>query len=297
MPSDVAVVQNTIERIEMLKHKKRSEVLTSPVGPFSPPSFSRRVLPTSQSVVAAEEASCSVARHAQPGDDGAVQHGQAGGSSWLQWLRSPGRAGDAFSRWCLRGVGHLYSFDPSEHGLPSSAALTELASTDAAPVGGEASSYYRTTVQERDCILAHRIRAVASEVSSGDVVAIVGANHLPGILRNWACPCPGDVDCERFLSVPPEGCSAESKGVLWKLRAVEGLATCMEAGVAGAGALAACVSARRLPGLLRFAPLAAIGAGVCVSTAWSADRQRRIAQLVQNLAAHQDVANRVQTDA
>jgi hypothetical protein len=191
----------------------------------------------------------------------------------------------------------MYSFDPSDHGLPCGAALSELASTDAAaPDDAAVSPYYRTTVQERDSILAHRIRAVAEEARGRDIVAVVGANHLPGILQHWFSQRGiGDaVDCERFLSVPPADQGVDM-GALWKLQTVEGLATCMEVGAACTAVFVPC--ALRLQGPWRFAPLAVAGAGVCASSVWSGERQRRIAQLVHNLAVHQDCAGRLQTAA
>ncbi len=52
-------------------------------------------------------------------------------------------------------------------------------------------------IDERDRYLAHRIRTAPGE----RIVAVVGAGHVPGIVRNWEQP----IDMAALESVPPKG--------------------------------------------------------------------------------------------
>ena len=253
-------MQDSIERIERQKHSMRSQAL-------APAGAAAHALEHAQSLVSRLQEACTAARD------------------------------DAFSRWCVRGAGRMFSFSAHEHGLPGGAAHAELASAESEPAGGAVTPYYRTTVHERDCILAHRIQAVAAESGTKRVVAVVGANHLQGILRHWEQRRPdAGMRCAEFLAPPraTAACRAVERESLWKLHTVEGLAACMEGGAAVAAAAGPVWLSRRLPGAWRWSPLAVAGAAVCASAAWSAERHRRMAQLVHNLAAHQDSAARLQ---
>lgn len=46
--------------------------------------------------------------------------------------------------------------------------------------------YHQTVVRERDLIMANNLYRKASEPGVGSVVAVVGANHVPGMVAEWA---------------------------------------------------------------------------------------------------------------
>jgi hypothetical protein len=152
-------------------------------------------------------------------------------------------------------------------------------------------AYHTTTVHERDCILASRIRDVAESAAPGrPVVAVVGANHVPGIVHAWSSAhTPAfEAQCSSYLSVPEHPPQLPHA---WKLSAIDTLAWGFEgaAAMAAAGGGAAIVQ-RCFPGRTA-AVLGAAAAGVLglgVHTWWSA--YRRPAQLVANLASFNDAA-------
>lgn len=152
-------------------------------------------------------------------------------------------------------------------------------------------AYRQTTVAERDVILAHRLRRVAQE-GEGPVVAVVGANHVPGIVAAWEHALTPEFEsrCAAFLR-PPAAAAAPAHA--WKASAIDGAAWALEGaavvGLAGGAAAAARRVMPRCPRVAGGAAVAAVGAAVMSAHAWWA-LQTRPAQLVANLARFNDAA-------
>jgi hypothetical protein len=152
-------------------------------------------------------------------------------------------------------------------------------------------AYLQTTVHERDCILAHRIRDVAESATPGKpIVAVVGANHVPGIMAAWerAHSPEFQQQCADYLTVPN---MPHPPPHAWKVKAVEFLATAFEgvAVVAGTGVLA--TAARRYMSLNHAVAGTAVAGGALawgVNSWW--ESYRRPAYLVENLARYNDAA-------
>jgi TraB/PrgY/gumN family len=204
---------------------------------------------------------------------------------------------DTFERWCRRGAQHMHSFDLAEHSssLPvHSAALGPTEDEAAEP--HQRSAYYRTTVHERDQILAQRLWEVVRATEGRSVVAVVGANHLPGIAQHWR-EAQSEVAAQRcveYLQPPDAAGDAAWHAVRWKARAIERLALGFEVGVAaGAGATAILTARAWLPPRWRWAPLAALSGLAATSAGLTVSRQNRAAHLVHNLAVHQDMRTQV----
>lgn len=152
-------------------------------------------------------------------------------------------------------------------------------------------AYLQTTVHERDCILAARIRAVAESAAPGKpVVAVVGANHVPGIIAAWErAQSPAfQQQCADYLSVPS---LQQPPPHAWKVKAIDVVASVFEgtAVVAGTGLLAT-AGRRYVSHSVAFAGTAAVGGALALGvTSWWAN-YRRPAHLVENLARHNDAA-------
>lgn len=155
-------------------------------------------------------------------------------------------------------------------------------------------AYMQTTVHERDCILAHRIRDVAeSAVPGKPVVAVVGANHVPGIVAAWerAQTPTFQEQCADYLSVPN---TQTRPPHAWKVKAVDVLANAFEgvAVVAGTG-VAATAARRTLSHRAAFVGTAVVGTAMTLGVnSWWAS-YRRPARLVENLARYNDAAQPV----
>lgn len=155
-------------------------------------------------------------------------------------------------------------------------------------------AYRQTTVAERDCILAHRLRRIAED-GEGPVVAVVGANHVPGIVAAWEHALTPEFQrrCEAFLEPPASPRRAVAAAHAWKATAIDGAAWAMEGtAVMGLAGGAAVVAQRMLPRCPRVAggvTAAAVGAVAVGAHAWWAMRTRP-AQLVENLARYNDSA-------
>lgn len=150
-------------------------------------------------------------------------------------------------------------------------------------------AYLQTTVHERDCILAHRIRDVAESVAPGKpVVAVVGANHVPGIIAAWerAESHTFRQQCADYLSVPD---LQSEPPHAWKVKAIDSVAHVFEglACVGGTSVLAT-VARRHLSHSAAFAGTAVIGGAVVwgVNSWWAS--HCRPARLVENLARFND---------
>lgn len=242
-----------------------------------------------------------------PGLTAAVEHYETSGErlwgSFRAWLGTWSASGggkrltphvhDPFYQWCWRGVGHMHSFRLQDH-------LGQPLADEAAPGDGVMSPYYRTTVYERDVVLTHRLRLAAEQPGRRRVVAVVGANHLPGIVRNWDS-AGGEAmarQVREYVSVPA-GTGGRAGEHEWK-RHVVGIGASLLEGcvVAAAAYLPVRHAARRYAlaggGLraLSVMPLAAM-AGAALGAALSdATRQGRVAHLVHNIAACADNADR-----
>lgn len=64
-------------------------------------------------------------------------------------------------------------------------------------IGKKMPEVKKTLIDERDAFLTHRIR----NVSGKKVVAVVGAGHVPGIMKN----IDKEIDIEEISSIPPSG--------------------------------------------------------------------------------------------
>ena len=150
-------------------------------------------------------------------------------------------------------------------------------------------AYQQTTVVERDCILAHRLRRLAEE-GDGPIVAVVGANHVPGIVAAWEHALTPEFErrCEAFLT-PPD--AAVSPAHAWKAAAIDGAAWALEGtavmGLAGGAAAAAQRVLPRCPRVAGGVAAATVGAAACGMHVWWS-MYTRPARLVENLARFND---------
>eukprot|EP00892_Ulva_mutabilis_P001373 jgi/Ulvmu1/11236/UM073_0008.1 len=154
------------------------------------------------------------------------------------------------------------------------------------------SAYQQTTVAERDCILAHRLRRLAEE-GEGPIVAVVGANHVSGIVAAWETALTPEFQgrCEAFLTPPPP--TAPAPAHAWKAAAIDSIAWALEGvavtALAGAAATGAQRMLPRCPRVAGGAAAAVVGASVCAGHAWWS-MYTRPARLVENLARYNDAA-------
>ena len=150
-------------------------------------------------------------------------------------------------------------------------------------------AYLQTTVHERDCILAHRIRDVAEAAVPGKpVVAVVGANHVPGIVAAWErAQSPAfQQQCADYLTVPD---TQNPPPHAWKVRAIDVAANVFEGTAVVAGTAVLATAARRyLSHSVGLAGTAAVGGALALGVnSWWAS-YRRPAHLVENLARYND---------
>lgn len=308
---DLQRVQACIEKVEQHKHRRRQHAFAAVAGTAAPAvscatAATRTSAPLAPSPADAVVGNAALLELAQRVDAslpdavlasdvedgfsvaGLLQHAATAARRALGWTMDaapvPSRT-DVFAQWCWRGAGHMHSFALAEHvqGVTDAVAATrdEVAAAHMSP-------YYRTTVFERDCILAHRIWSVAEGTGARCVVAVVGANHVPGILRNW--PHAGSQQARSLASafLSPPAAPADTAGVRWKAHVVDRAALLMEAAAVGAAAYLPWRALSHVaPRAARWVPLGAVLAGGAATVA-AGRQQQRVAQLVDNIAAHHD---------
>jgi hypothetical protein len=311
--ADLAAVQDGIAKIEGHKHRMRQQVLSCARKQSSSYSIAEgyaQAARREQAIAgtpAAEQSALLELSHRFDSSQPHLSHvPQNEGLSRLEWLvkntmqravkflfgtfaASPSR-GDSFSQWCWRGTGHMQSFNFGEH---VSAVACSIGVSAADATAAEMSPYYHTTVYERDGILAQRIWSVAAGSNTKSVVAVVGANHIPGILRNW--PHAGSKELQEAVAPflhPPAHDTEEVAAARWKVFAVDKLALAMETAAVGTAVAVPCRLLQRIaPAGLRWAPLTVLACLAFSSAACSAARRAQMARLVQNVAAHQDAVD------
>lgn len=150
-------------------------------------------------------------------------------------------------------------------------------------------AYRQTTVAERDCILAYRLRQL-SEEGEGPIVAVVGANHVPGIVSAWDRAGTAEFRrrCQAFLAPPAAANRTEHA---WKATAIDGAAWALEGAAVVGGVWGGAVAVQRLlprcPRAAAVTVAAAVGGVAAGANAWW-EMRTRPAQLVENLARYND---------
>jgi pheromone shutdown protein TraB len=102
-----------------------------------------------------------------------------------------------------------------------------------AEFGKQFPSLLAPLMHERDLFLASRLHHHASKMESGQqMVAVIGAGHVPGIQQNWG----KDIDVEALLTIPP----LNPMPLHFKLMVAVGVGGCIALAAAASGAVLVC---------------------------------------------------------
>lgn len=112
----------------------------------------------------------------------------------------------------------------------NSHAFSHLDVQAVAEFGRQFPSLLAPLMHERDLFLASRLHHHASKMDSGQqMVAIIGAGHVPGIQQNWG----KDIDVEALLTIPP----LNPMPLHFKLMVAAGVGGCVLLAAAASGAV------------------------------------------------------------